>query len=282
MKGKQTLRAQWLGKQLRDLREAAHLHMKDAADHIQRDAATISRIERGITPPRTPDVLELMNLYGVDDVVLRAGMENLSRDIWRKGWWDGYTTHVPGKVIDLAWLESRAERLREFSALVFAGLLQTREYAETVIRAADPDVSDNEVQQWIEFRMARQQVLTKDDPVPYTAILDEATLHRRVGGTEVMRAQLQHLLDASHRPKITIRVLPFAAGAPASPEGGFMHITLPTPFPDVAQVNTEAGVLYVETPESERFDEAYTRLERDALDVEASRACIKSRMEQLE
>ncbi len=97
-----------------------------------------------------------------------------------------------------------------------------------------------------------------------------------------MRAQLAHLLDLSHRSNVTLRVLPFTTGAPASPEGSFALFTMPEPFPDVAQINTEAGAIYVEMPEAERFDEAYTRLEHDALDVDASRAFVKDRMEQLE
>lgn len=283
MSGKRgpTLRAQWLGKQLRDVREAAKLTLKDAGDHILRDPSTISRIEAGVVPPRAPDVLELLNLYGVDDQTVRSALEQLSRDIWQKGWWDGYAPHVAGRIIDAAWLESRAERLRDFCALVLPGLLQTPQYAEAVMRAADPDTPDERVQQRIEFRMRRQQVLTRDDPPEYAAILDEATLHREVGGAEVMSGQLTHLLDLANRPHISLRVLPFAAGAPASPEGAFTLFTMPAPFPDVAQVNTEAGAIYVEMPEAVRFYEAYTRLELEALDVDDSRAFIKTRTEQL-
>ncbi|MQA25895.1 MAG: helix-turn-helix domain-containing protein [Micromonosporaceae bacterium] len=282
MEGRPTLRAQWLGKHLRDLRDAARLKLTDAAEHIQRDSATVSRFERGLTPPRTPDVLELLNLYGVDDPVLRDGLEDLSREIWRKGWWDGYKQHMAVQIIDAAWLESRTERLRDFSTLVLPGLLQTPEYAEAIMRAADPDTPEERVQSRIEFRMRRQQVLTQDEPLPYRSILDEATVHRAVGGAEVMRAQLQHLLDASDHPNVTIRVLPFATGAPASPEGAFALFTMAEPFSDVAQINTEGGAIYLETPEAERFDEAYTRLEQEALSAEDSRAFIKSRMEQLE
>lgn len=282
MSPKATLRAQWLGKLLRDLRESAGLSPKDAGDHIIRDPSTISRIEAGVLPARLPDVLELLNLYGVHDEAVRSGMEQLTRDIWRKGWWDGYSGTVPGKIIDLAWLESRAERLRDFSALVLHGLLQTPEYAEAVMRASDPDVPDDEVEQWIEFRMRRQEVLMRKNPPHYTSVLDEGTLRRMVGGTEVMRAQLARLLDLADRPNITLRILPFTAGAPASSEGAFTCLTMPQPFSEVVQLNTEAGAIYVEMPAATWFDEAYTRLAHEALSVDDSRVFIKNMMEQLE
>ena len=276
-----TLRAQWLGKLLRDLRESAELTPKDAAEHIYRAASTIHRIESGTVPGRLPDVLELLNLYGVADQAIRRGIEELTRDIWRKGWWDGYSDTVPAKIIDLAWLESRAHKLRDFSAVVLHGLLQTQDYAEAVLRASDPAGSHDDLQQWIEFRIRRKEILKGESSLAYTSVLDESTLRRQVGGPEVMRAQLAHLLDLADRPHITLRVLPFEAGASASSEGSFTYFTMPEPFSDVVQVNTEAGAIYVESPETDWFDEAYTRLERDALSVDDSRAFIKERMEQL-
>lgn len=280
-KGRATLRAQWLGKLLRDLRESSGCTLREAGDHIMRDPSTISRIESGALPARAPDVLELMNLYGVNDESLRAGLERLSRDVWRTDWWDGYAPHVAGGVIDAAWLEARATHLRDFGILVLPGLLQTPEYAEAVMRAADPDVPREQVRQWVDFRMRRQDVLMGDDPPSYTVILDESSLHRAVGGGRVMREQFDHLLELSHRPNFTIRVLPFSTGALPSAEGAFTIYTLPSPFPVVAQINSEGGALYLEMPKARRFDDAYTCLEHGALDVEDSRTFIKTRMEQV-
>jgi transcriptional regulator with XRE-family HTH domain len=273
-----TLRAQWLGKLLRDLRESAGLSLKEAGDHILRDPSTVSRMETGTAPARLLEVRELMNLYGVDDPELRAGLEQLTRDIWVKGWWDGYARNVHVRIIDLAWLESHAERIRDFSPLVLHGLLQTKEYAEAVMRTAGPDDTDDQIRKWITFRMKRQEVLAQLD---YEVIIDEAALHRVVGDPALMRDQLAHLLELSHRPNITVRVHPFSAGTLTSPDGGFTLLTMPAPFPVVAQVSTEAGALYVEMPQVVRFEAAYTRLQRAALDIEDSRTFIKTRMEQL-
>ncbi|HEX6077452.1 MAG TPA: helix-turn-helix transcriptional regulator [Micromonosporaceae bacterium] len=273
-----TLRAQWLGKLLRDLRESAGLSLRDAGDHIIRDPSAVSRMETGSVPARISDVRELMNLYGVDDPELRAGLEILARDIWVKGWWDGYARNFHVRVIDLAWLEARAEKLRNFSSLVIDGLLQTRDYAEAVMRAIDPEVPDKQISQWLEFRMKRQEVL---DRQVYTAILDEAVFHRPFGGPTALREQLAHLLTISERPNITLRVLPFSASTLAGPESAFTLLTMPAPFPVVAQVNAETGAIYVEMPKAARFEAAYARFERHALDTEESRVFIKTRMEQL-
>ncbi|HEX6075090.1 MAG TPA: DUF5753 domain-containing protein, partial [Micromonosporaceae bacterium] len=202
----------------------------------------------------------------------------LARDIWVKGWWDGYARNVHVHIIDLAWLEARAEKLRNFSLPVIHGLLQTRDYAEAVMRTAEPDVPDKQIAQWRDFRMKRQEVL---DRLEYTAILDEAVFHRPFGGAQVMRDQLAHLLDVSDRPNVTIRVLPFSTNPLACPDSTFRLLTMPAPFPVVAQVTTEAGTIYVEMPKAARFETAYTRLERHALDAEESRVFIKTRMEQL-
>ncbi|MEU9886653.1 helix-turn-helix transcriptional regulator [Sphaerisporangium sp. NPDC051011] len=269
-----TLRAQWLGKQLRELRETAKLTLREAGDYVQRDQAALSRWEQGLTPARAPDVLALLNLYGVDDPDLRDGLEKLSREIWRKGWWDDYARETSGRVIDHAWLESRAEILYSFDVLVIPGLLQTPEYAEAVIRAANPSANDAYVTRWVDFRMTRQQVLHRDDPLRLIVVLDEALLHRTVGGPSVMRAQLQRLAELGNRPNITIRVLPFSAGAHASPRGAFMLFGMPSPFPDVGYAETRAGGIYVEADDVVSFANAYDRLERAALTPDGSKALI--------
>jgi transcriptional regulator with XRE-family HTH domain len=273
-----TLRAQWLGKLLRDLRESAGLSLKDSGDHLIRDPSTVSRMETGLTPARMQDLRELMNLYGVNDPELRAALEALTRDIWIKDWWDGYARNVHVRVIDLAWLEARAEKLRTFSLPAIHGLLQTREYAEAVMRANDPDASDEQIARWLDFRMKRQEVL---DRLDYTAVLDENVFHRPFGGASVMRDQLAHLLDVSDRPNVTIRVLPFSGSSQTGSESSFSLFTMPAPFPLVVQVATDAGAVYIEMPDAAKFEAVYARLEHHALDAEEFRVFIKSRMEQL-
>lgn len=276
-----TLRAQWLGKQLRELREAARLTLRDAGDYIQRDPAAVSRLENGITPGRVPDVLALLNLYGVSDPEVRAGLEQLSRDIWQKGWWDGYAAEATGRVIDHAWLESRATGLRSYEVMVVPGLLQTADYAKAVITAAEPAADEAYVARWVEFRMKRQQVLTRPEPLRVEVILDEAVLHRMVGGEIVMLEQLQHLVKLAERTAVTLRVLPFSAGAHRSLRGSFTIFDMPAPYHEVAYTETRAGNVYVEAEGVEDFTRAWDDLHRVALPREESLSLVAARVQQI-
>lgn len=272
-----TLRARWLGRLLRDRREAVRLSLTAAGAHILRDKSTISRIETGFIPARVAEVRELLNLYRVKEEPLRTAMESLAKDIWVKGWWDEYADDVDIPVVDLAWLEVRARKLRTFSLPVIHGLLQTREYAEAVMRITDPDEPDDLIPTWLEFRMKRRKALSQ---LLYTAILDEGVLSRTFGDDRVMRNQLAHLLQLSERPYVTIRVLPFSASSLVGPETEFTLFTLPPPFVLVAQVGTDASVVQTEVSKTARLAAAFARFEQHALDAEESRVFIKTKMEQ--
>ncbi|GAA0418243.1 transcriptional regulator [Acrocarpospora corrugata] len=260
-----TLRTQWLGKQLRELREAAKLTLRDAGEYIQRDPATISRIEGGLVPARTPDVIALLNLYGINDETKREGMERLSREVWQTGWWDGYTPEALGGMLDRAWLESRAERIRIYEPMVIPGLFQTREYASAVITASDAGAHPERIQQWLEFRMDRQKMLEFEPHPRIEMILDEALMHRIIGGPKVMSAQLRHLAAATERPDVAVRIVPFNAGAHASPEGGFLIFDMPDPYPDVAYAETRGGAVYAEADNADNFMRAYDSIQTKTL-----------------
>jgi transcriptional regulator with XRE-family HTH domain len=275
-----TLRSQWLGKQLRELREAAGLTLKDAGDFLQRDASTVSRFEAGIYPARSTDVIALLGLYGVASERQRDGLVRLSEEAWQNGWWDAYTDDVKLGIVDNAWLESRAQRICSFDALVIPGLFQTREYMEEVMRAADAQSSDEQIRRWIEFRLIRQQVLAGSAP-QLTVVLDEAVLHRSVGGPEVMSRQLGRLLDASRQTNIELRVLPQSSGAHASPDGSFKVYELPDPYPVVAYVATPAGVIYVEAEKAERLMLKFGGVHRDALESNQSAELIAAVVKEL-
>jgi len=273
-----TLRAEWLGKLLRDLRESTGLSLKGAGDHVLRDPSAISRMETGSIPPRIADVRDLLSLYRVDDPGFRSGLELLVRDIWVREWWDAYAEDVQAHLLDVAWLEARAEKIRNFSPMVIHELLQTREYAEAIMRSIEPDASEKQISQWIEFRMKRQDVLGHQD---YTVFLDEGVFQRTFGGIRVLREQLAHLLDLTTHPKVTVRVLPFSKSPPTCPESAFTLFTMPTPLPVAAQAAGDTGTIGVEIPKTAPFETAFERYERHALDVEESRVFIKARMEQL-
>lgn len=270
-----TLRAQWLGQQLREAREASGHTLKEAGAYLLRDMATISRFENARVPPRPGDVAALLNLYGIDDRAKREALHQLSQDIWIKGWWDGYSGHVAGDFIDYAWLEDRASRIRSYDVLTLPGVVQTSQYAEAAIRAADPDASDEQVEKWLAFRMDRCEILSRDEPPKLSMVLDETLLRRYPCTDAQMRAQIDQLVDLATRPYVELRVLPFRRIGHAAPYGAFQIFDQPEPYPEVAYAETLAGSLYVESKAVDKFVDAYDRLRAAALPESKSVALMK-------
>ncbi|MBT8227475.1 MAG: helix-turn-helix domain-containing protein [Dactylosporangium sp.] len=265
-----TLRAQWLGQQLKELRERAGFTLRQTADFLERDPSTISRIESAEYPVRRADLMALLDFYPVSDRQRRDALLALREDIWRKGWWDGYAEDVDHRLIDYVWLESRARAIHTFDNTLLPGLLQTREYAREAIVAADFDASTDQIERWVELRMARQGILNGEKPPQLLSAIDEGVLRRIVGGTKITQAQLRRLAGCAEQPNVEIRVLPFQAGAHTSPIGTFRILVMPEPYPDVAYAETLTGAVYVESPHVERLAQAYARLRDAALGPDES------------
>jgi hypothetical protein len=166
--------------------------------------------------------------------------------------------------------------------MVVPGLLQTRQYALAVITASDLDAHPEQIEHWVEFRMARQRALAPETGPSVEIVLDEAVLHRTIGGIQVMRAQLEHLAEAITRRNATIRILPFSAGAHASPEGPFTIFDMPEPYPDVAYAETRGGAVYMEAEGAEGFVRAYDSIRNAALTPDASATVIRDAVDQIE
>lgn len=185
-----------------------------------------------------------------------------------------YSDEFEQRFVDFVWLESKANAIRSFDSMVYPGLLQTREYAEEVIRGADPDAPEERIAAMVELRMTRQQVLDRAEPPTLEAILDEAVLRRQAGSPEAARRQLEHLLATAERPKVNIRVIPLAVGLRASVRVPFVLFEMAEPYPEVGYVEALAGALYLEPPETAPLAEAYARLEKHALDPDGSARLI--------
>jgi transcriptional regulator with XRE-family HTH domain len=265
-----TLRAQWLGQQLKDLRDQAGFTLKQVAEFLERDPSTVSRFESAEYPVRRADLMALLDFYALSDKRRREALLTLREDVWRKGWWDGYADDVDRRFIDYVWLESRAREIHTFDNTLLLGLLQTPDYARAAIVAADFTAGSEQVERWVDLRMTRQGILSGTDPPRLHSIIDECVLRRVVGGTEVARAQLRHLAKSAERPNVNIQVLPFRAGAHACPAGAFRILTLTDPYPNVGYAETLAGAVYVEAPETDRFVQVYHRLHGAAMDSNES------------
>ena len=265
-----TLRSQSLGKQLRELRESANLTLRDVATYVQRDPSSISRMESGIHPARIPDVLAYVTLCGESSPARREQLLQLAQDTWQTGLWDRYGEDDLKALMDLAWLVARASEIRAFEAIVLPGLLQSRAYAAAVIRSSDATRSQTDIDRWVDVRLHRQEILDDSRQPRLHAVLDESVLHRVVGSKQVMQEQLLHLVEAARRPNVTISVLPWAAGAHASPEGCFSVLVMDEPYSDVGYMETPSGPVFVERDDVEKLIIRHDRLTEAALGDEAS------------
>lgn len=240
-----TVRRRRLASELRRLREAADLTIDEVGDKLECSASKISRIETGhvgVTPRDVRDMLELYAVLGDD----REALVQLSREARTRGWWHSYSEVFTGAFVGL---EADASSLRAFQALLVPGLLQTEAYARTVIRAMRPDADDAEVDRRVVARLARQRLLTEVSPPEYWTVIDEAVLHRSVGGPEVMAAQLRRLLELAALPHVTIQVVPFGTGAHPGMEGPFLILGFPEQAdPDVVYVDSTTSGAYLEMP----------------------------------
>jgi transcriptional regulator with XRE-family HTH domain len=264
-----TLRAQWIGKTFKELRQRNGMTLQEVGEYLGRDQSSLSRFEAGIHPPRKDDVVSLMDLYGVEEESQRQATLHMVDEVSKTGWWAKHAKDVSGWMIDALWLEERANALKEFNVGVASGLLQTPEYAEALMRADDPGAPKQQIKRWVELRLARQNILEQEG-FQFTAVLDEAVLRRPVGGDDVMTGQIAHLVASAQRENIDIRVLPFAAGAHCGSAGAFTLIVMPEPFPVVAHIESPAGALFSESAGADELAGRYDRLYEGSLGPEES------------
>ena len=209
-----TVRQRELGKRLRDLRNQHGLTVEDVADKLLCSATKISRLETGARRPSLRDVRDLCTLYGVGES-MSAELMGLARGAREQVWWTQYEDLNLDPYLGL---EQDATAITSYTTYYFPALLQTEEYTREIIRGIAPKWISDVYRQRVEVRMRRQQVLEKDDRPPYRVLLDEAVLHRHIGGPTVMAAQIDKVFESSDRhAKATIQVIPFDAWCTAQP-----------------------------------------------------------------
>jgi transcriptional regulator with XRE-family HTH domain len=238
-----------LGAQLRRLREAGNLTTAQAAEAIRATGSKISRLERGRSAARQRDVADLLTLYGVSDDTEREQLLVLARQAGAPGWWQQYSDILPRWLELYIGLEEAASIIRAYEVQFVHGLLQTEDYARAVILISNARAPAEEVDRRVSLRMQRQRLLTQPGPRQLWAVLDEAALRRSPAGPEVMRAQLEHLLELTALPNITLQVVPFHAGPHAAAGGPFTVLRFPEPdLPDVVYLEQLNSALYLDQP----------------------------------
>jgi transcriptional regulator with XRE-family HTH domain len=238
-----------LGAQLRRLREASGITTEEAAEAIRATHSKISRLERGRTAAKQRDVADLLSLYGVTGETEREEMLMLARQSTTPGWWQQYSDVLPKWLELYVGLEEAASVIRTYEVQFVHGLMQTEDYARAVILIANAHAPAQEIDRRVSARMRRQRLLTRPAAPELWAVLDEAALRRPPDGPEVMRAQLEHLLQLTDLPNVTLQIVPFSAGPHAAAGGPFTILRFPEPdLPDLVYLEQLNSALYLDQP----------------------------------
>jgi transcriptional regulator with XRE-family HTH domain len=239
-----------LGTQLRRLREASGLTTAQAADAIRATPSKISRLENGRSSARQRDIADLLTLYGVTEQGEQEQMLVLTRQAAIPGWWHPYNDVLPRWLELYIGLEEAASVIRSYEVQFVHGLLQTEDYARAVIGIAHVGEPAEEIDRRVSLRMRRQRLLTRPGAPQLWAVADEAALRRSPHGPEVMRRQLEHLLELTALPNVTVQVIPFHSGAHAAAGGPFTILRFPElDLPDVVYLEQLNSALYLDQPD---------------------------------
>jgi transcriptional regulator with XRE-family HTH domain len=259
----QTVRRQELGEELRRLRAAASLALREVAHITCLDASNIARVENGHRPPNRLHLERLLTAYRADRVT-RHRLEALAEEADESGWWQRNRPEPTERQRTLVNLETKAERIVNFEPIVVPALLQTAEYTRAVM-AESGIVPEKNIEDEMAARFCRHAVFEQWNPPLLLMIIDELVLHRIVGGPGIMRRQLHYLVECSRKKRITIRVVP-NRGAHAGVLGSFEFIDQPD-RPPVVLVAQAVSNLFIEQPsEVEVYQNIIKRLLHSALD----------------
>ncbi|MEU0572347.1 helix-turn-helix transcriptional regulator [Nonomuraea sp. NPDC005983] len=251
-----------LGSQLRRLREGRGVSREEAGHLIRGSESKISRMELGRVGFKERDVSDLLTLYGVVEDEARHAVLDLVATANEPGWWHRFNDILPTWFQAYVGLEEAAARIRTYEVQFVPGLLQTKEYARAVVTAGSAGVGAEEIARRVDLRLERQRVFERPEGPVFWAVIDEAALRRPIGGAEVMRAQLEHLIDLMRQPNITIQVMPFSFGGHSAEGGAFSILRFPDhELPDVVYVEQLASALYLDKREDvDRYTAVMERL----------------------
>jgi transcriptional regulator with XRE-family HTH domain len=249
-RGGLTVRRMLVGAQLRRLRTEQGISREQAGEAIRASEWKIHRLENGQVGYKERDVTDLLALYGVTDPATVEAFLAVARDANAPSWWVQYSEVLPPWFRAYVDLEAAAALIRTYEGQFVPGLLQTEDYMRAVVGGGHLDDLPEEAEHRVQLRLGRQTLLEREDAPRLWAVVDEAALRRPVGGPEVMRAQLERLIEATKLPNVTLQVLPFGAGAHPAMVGAFSVLRFADKeLPDVVYVEHLTSALYLSKPE---------------------------------
>ena len=238
-----------LGRQLEELRTRAGLTFEDAGVAIGVSHSTIRRMEASkVARLRLPDVEKLLQTYGVTDQQEIDTFLKSVREANKRGWWHNYRDVLPDWFAAYLSLEQAALQIRAYEAQFVPGLFQTAEYARALLGAGNPHASSEATDRRVALRLRRQELLTRAAPPRVWIVMDETVLRWPVGGPEVMRAQIDHLIAMNALPHVTLQIMPFGNGPhPAMRAGAFHLFRFRAPeLPDIVYLSGLVGAVYLD------------------------------------
>lgn len=274
-----TIRQRELGMRLREFRNAKGLTVEDVAKELLSSPSKISRAETGARRATLRDVRDLCQIYGVD-AETSAELMKLAREARQSGWWTKYDDL---RITPLIGYEQAATAITCFGMYFVPALLQTEDYARAIIKRIAPKIEEDILDQRVEARMIRQKLLYQPKPPKYRALIDEAMLHRQVGGPSVMKAQLEKMLSVMREDRAAVQVIPYEVGAYGAIDSNFQYLEFSdTMLPDLVFVEGLASHLYLDRSEDlERYREALDYLRDEALNPRDSAKKIEEIREEL-
>jgi transcriptional regulator with XRE-family HTH domain len=282
-RGSSTVLRILLGSQLRRLREQHGLTVEAAGHSIRASHSKISRMELGRVGFRARDIRDLLTLYGVLDETERHSLLSLVDQANRPGWWHNYDDVLPNWFEAYIGLEEAATRIRCYEVQFVPGLLRTADYTRAVVKLGHPEGVDEEIRRRVDLRMARQKMLYRASPPHLWAVVDEAALRRPLGGRDVMRGQLQHLIKLIALPNVTLQVMPFSAGGHAAAGGPFSILRFSErDLPDIVYLEQLTSAIYLDKRDDlDRYQAVMERLCLDAIPVSETRQTLTTLLDQL-
>ncbi|MEW2548307.1 helix-turn-helix transcriptional regulator [Streptomyces sp. NPDC047002] len=271
-----------LGKRLLALREGAGVSREAAAAVLDVTPLTIRRMENSEVGFKLPYVRLLLDAYGVRGSDAEQFVE-LVKAANKPGWWHRYRDAVPGWFSAYVSLEDEASLIRTYEPHYVPGLLQTEEYARGVL-GAGVHRSPEELDRRVALRVKRQQLLTKAGAPVLWILLEESVLRRPVGDSpEVMRDQVDRLLDAMALPNVTLQLMPFAIGPHLGAFGPFHLFRFDvTELPDVVYTENLTGAVYLDRrPDSAAYLEVLDSLSARAASVAETKAFLRTLRKEL-
>ncbi|WP_018549612.1 helix-turn-helix domain-containing protein [Streptomyces sp. LaPpAH-108] len=235
-----------LGRQLQDRRQEAGVSLEDAARALRVTPLTIRRLEKADVALKPLYVEKLLETYGADAQEIAEFVAFADRAN-QPGWWHTYRDVLPSWFSAYVSLETGARTLRTYEPHYVTGLLQTHRYARAVLAGGFPNDNDEDLERRVGLRLRRQALLEKPEAPTLWVVMEEAVLHRVVGGAEVMREQIDRLLEVSELDHVSVDIVPFTAGAHVGACAPFTYFRFEEPeLPDVVYSEILSGAMYLD------------------------------------